>query len=108
MGNPRLLSTIRTELQEAGRALELPQETCRRLASRIEDSLMRDFGGSNVYVPAKPRATREEGLRLLRDGVSIERVARRLHVHRSTVYRWWQSRPLLDYPPKASGRQIIR
>lgn len=108
MSDARLLLTIRAELREAGRALDLPQETCRCLVSRLEDSLLRDFGGSRVYVPAKRQASREEGLRMLREGVSIGKVARRLHVHRSTVYRWYQKRQRLDYPPRASRRDIIR
>lgn len=113
MNDTRLLSTIRAEIEETGRKLELPQETCTRLASRIEDSLMRDFGGSRVYVPAKPRAYREDGLRLLRQGIPPAKVARKLRVHVSTIYRWYKLRPVLDsarldYPPKASRQQIIR
>ena len=62
------------------------------IAERIERAVRANFGAERVYVPALPDDRRQEALRMLQGGMAPEDVARKLSVHRGTVYRWRASR----------------
>lgn len=58
------------------------------VADRVEQMIREEFGALRVYIPALPDGKKDEAVRLLRQGMDPERVAVRLSVHVSTVYRW--------------------
>ncbi len=70
----------------------LTREATSEVADRVVREIQTALGGQQYYISAAPNDRRDEALRLLRAGLAVGEVARRVNVHPATVYRWWRSR----------------
>jgi DNA-binding NarL/FixJ family response regulator len=57
-------------------------------ADAIIREVQANYGTERPYIAAMPDDRRQEALRMLRNGMAPEMVARKLSVHQATVYRW--------------------
>ena len=80
----------------------LIRETLGDDAEPLIQKIRHHFGGDKVYIPTLDNGDRERGIKMLKQGMSVDDVATRLGYHRTTVWRWWRGRRLIQQSTFAS------
>lgn len=82
-----LLGTIRREITQAAARLGISGHRVNELARSVEESVCREHGGSEIYIPSQDRCHRNERIREDFTGANQDELCQRYRISRRTLTR---------------------